>query len=130
MEIKSHTSSQQFPIASTNLISGEGKAKGTYGNKNLSEVLEQFNKEQLKEQKEQHSVSIKTIEEKVEGMNKLLDSHATSLKFNVHEKLERVYVQVVHKETEELVREIPPEAFLDMVATMLEQFGLLIDKRV
>ncbi|MFB4165230.1 flagellar protein FlaG [Alteribacillus sp. JSM 102045] len=48
----------------------------------------------------------------------------------MHEDLDRIYVQVLERETEEVVREIPPEKFLDMVASMLEQVGILVDEQV
>ncbi len=70
------------------------------------------------------------LDKQVENMNKLLDSSMTSLKFNVHDDLKRTYVQVVNRETDEVVKEIPPEKFLDMVASMLKHAGLIVDERI
>ncbi|WP_158736785.1 flagellar protein FlaG [Alteribacillus sp. YIM 98480] len=71
----------------------------------------------------------KELQEQADGMNKMLEASYTDLKFNVHEDLDRIYVQVLERETEEIVREIPPEKFLDMVASMLEQVGILVDEK-
>ncbi|TWI59960.1 flagellar protein FlaG [Halalkalibacter nanhaiisediminis] len=74
--------------------------------------------------------STEMLDKQVESMNKLLDASMTSLKFNVHEDLKRTYVQVVNRETDEVVKEIPPEKFLDMVASMLKHAGLIVDERI
>lgn len=52
-----------------------------------------------------------------------------SLRFKIHERLNEVIVQVVDSETEEVIREIPPEKLLDMFVNMLELAGLLVDER-
>ncbi|WP_096202436.1 flagellar protein FlaG [Bacillus sp. FJAT-45350] len=80
--------------------------------------------------KNKAKISREELDKQVEGMNKFLESNLTSLKFNIHEKLDRIYVQVVDKETDDVVREVPPEQFLDMVAAMLQHVGLIIDERV
>ncbi|WP_026672361.1 flagellar protein FlaG [Alkalihalobacterium bogoriense] len=94
--------------------------------KNASSVIQQsMDKGTKKEEK-----SNKVIEAQVDGLNKMLEPHSVGLKFNVHEKLDRLYVQVVDRNTDDVIREIPPEKFLDMVSSMLEHAGLLVDKKV
>ncbi|WP_017726262.1 flagellar protein FlaG [Halalkalibacterium ligniniphilum] len=70
-----------------------------------------------------------SLEKQAEELNQALEPHK-SFKFQVHEELERVFVQVVNRDTEEVIKEIPPEEFLDMVAEMLKYMGLIVDKRV
>jgi flagellar protein FlaG len=38
-------------------------------------------------------------------------------------------VQVIDRETEEVVREIPPESLLDFNASILRQAGLLVNEK-
>ncbi|WP_312889042.1 flagellar protein FlaG [Desertibacillus haloalkaliphilus] len=85
---------------------------------------------QRQSEKGSEKVSRADLEEQIEGMNQMLDLNFTSLKFNVHEDLDRLFVQVVNRDTDEVIREVPPEQFLDMVASMLEHVGLLIDERI
>ncbi|GAE26536.1 flagellar protein [Halalkalibacter wakoensis JCM 9140] len=85
--------------------------------------------EQLKTNKAE-DYSKEHLTKQVENMNELLETNKTALKFNVHEDLNRLYVQVVSKDTSEIVKEIPPEQFLDMVASMLKHAGLIVDQRV
>ena len=39
-------------------------------------------------------------------------------------------VKVINEDTNEVIREIPPEQILDMVAKMWELAGILVDKSV
>lgn len=70
------------------------------------------------------------MESMVEGLNEFLEPVETSVRFELHDKLERYYVTVVDKNTDEVVREIPPEKMLDMYAAMAEFMGILVDKKV
>jgi flagellar protein FlaG len=52
------------------------------------------------------------------------------LHFSVHETTGRTVVRVVDKETEKLIREIPPEEFLNLAAKLEEMIGIIFDKKV
>ena len=39
-------------------------------------------------------------------------------------------VKVINEETGEIIREIPPEKILDMVAKMWELAGILVDRKI
>lgn len=69
---------------------------------------------------------IKAIDKAV----KALQGPTTTLEMSVHEKTHQILVKVLNKETGELIREIPPEKTLDLVAKMMEIAGILIDEKV
>jgi len=50
--------------------------------------------------------------------------------FRVHEETERIIARVIDRETKEVIREIPPEKFLDMIARLQELAGVFIDEMV
>lgn len=77
-----------------------------------------------------HLVERVDIEGMVEGLNDFLEPINTSIRFVLHDKLDRYYVKVVDAQTEELVREIPPEQMLDMYAAMAEFMGLIVDEKI
>ena len=52
------------------------------------------------------------------------------LHFSVHKTTGRTIIRVVDKETEELIREVPPEEFLNLAARLDEMIGILFDKNV
>lgn len=60
---------------------------------------------------------------------KALEGPTTSLEISIHEKTHALMVKVMNKETGELIREVP-EKTLDLVASMMEIAGILIDERV
>ncbi|WZL73759.1 flagellar protein FlaG [Clostridiaceae bacterium 35-E11] len=67
--------------------------------------------------------------EMIEKSNKDLQMDNTSLKFSVHEKTKQILVKIVDNHTQEVIREIPSEKILDMVASMLERTGVFVDKK-
>lgn len=69
---------------------------------------------------------IKAIDKAV----KALQGPNTTLDISIHEKTHELMVKVLNKDTGELIREVPPEKTLDLVAKMMEIAGILIDERV
>ena len=57
----------------------------------------------------------------------MLDKVNKRLSFRVHDGSERMMVYVIDNKTNEVVREVPPEKFLDVIARIREFVGLLID---
>jgi flagellar protein FlaG len=66
----------------------------------------------------------------VEKALKLVQGPITYLDFSVHKSTKEVMVKVMNRETGEVIREIPPEKHLDLVADLMKMAGILVDKRV
>jgi flagellar protein FlaG len=71
----------------------------------------------------------KQLIEAIEKSNKDLILNNTSLKFSIHEATKEIIVKVIDNETKEIVKEIPPEKILDMIASMLEKTGIFVDNK-
>lgn len=69
------------------------------------------------------------IKESVENMNKELKTMETNLQFSVHKQTKQILVKIINSSTNEVIKEIPSEKILDMVAAMMERAGLILDKR-
>ncbi|AIQ55150.1 flagellar protein FlaG [Paenibacillus sp. FSL R7-0331] len=84
--------------------------------------------------KERQGVSVSAGEEHlirtIEKAFKSLQGPETMLDISIHEKTHKLMVKVMNKETGELIREVPPEKTLDLVAKMMELAGIMIDERV
>jgi len=65
-----------------------------------------------------------------EGEGKAFEARRTHLRFEWHEELREYYVRVIDETTNEVIREVPPKKWLDLVAHMLEHLGLLLDTHV
>ncbi len=69
------------------------------------------------------------IDAAVNKVNSTLDAFSFSLRYKIHDESNRVMVQVIDKETDELIREIPPERLLRLAAQIQEMIGLLLDTK-
>ncbi|AXF56305.1 flagellar protein FlaG [Salicibibacter kimchii] len=78
-------------------------------------------------EKKREGLGQKQMEAYVEEINDTLELTPTSLRFNIHEDLDRIYVHVVDRFSEEILREIPPEKLLDMTAAILKRAGIIVD---
>ena len=75
-------------------------------------------------------LSSNTAKKMTESLNNFLETTNTKLRYEFHNKLEKYYVTLVNKETDEVVREIPNKKLMDMHAAMLDFVGILIDKKI
>lgn len=55
--------------------------------------------------------------------------HNVGLRFSVHEATGRTIIRVVDKQTEELIKEIPAEQVLNLMAKIDEMMGIIFDER-
>ena len=70
------------------------------------------------------------IKEAVTKMNEMLAVNNSTSKFLYHEGLNRYYVTVVDKNTEEVVKEIPPKKLLDAFYEMQKMLGMVVDEKI
>lgn len=71
----------------------------------------------------------KEVKSKIDQANKELKHAKTGLDFKYHEATKRVSITVYDKDTQEVIREIPPEKSLDMLEKMWELAGMVVDDR-
>ena len=71
--------------------------------------------------------STESIKRAVENINKNLKNSEAI--FGIHEKTNRVTIKIVDRETKEVIKELPPEKTLDMIAKAWELAGLLVDEK-
>lgn len=63
--------------------------------------------------------------------NKMKQSNPqTRCEFTYHEDMNRVSIKLVNKETDEVVKEIPPEKTIKMIEKLWEVAGLLVDEKL
>lgn len=112
--------------------------KKNYNNENKSKIenkeseiktqpnnsLQQENKSSKKEE------LAEDVKESVEDINDIVEKVKEDLSFKIHDKTERLMVQIVDRSTKEVIKELPPEEMLDLAARIHEMVGLLIDEKV
>lgn len=75
----------------------------------------------------QNQASNEQIKQAVEKLNKSMSN--SEAVFGIHEKTNRVTIKIVDKETKKVIKELPPEKTLDMIAKVWEMAGILIDEK-
>ena len=79
---------------------------------------------------EQSEVTKEKVQDAVTKMNEMLELTNSTSKFLYHEGLDRYYVSVVDRETEEVVKEIPPKKLLDAFYEMQKMLGMIVDEKI
>lgn len=78
--------------------------------------------------RQQQERFLKAAEQVLSENGEKIDLQQNEVRLAQHEKTNRMVVTVVDKETEEVVREIPSEKILDMLAKMWDAAGLFVDE--
>lgn len=96
----------------TNVVENS-QEKSFFGNEEQSGKEQQASNEQIRKA--------------VEQMNKSMGNSEAI--FGVHEGTNRVTIKIVDKSTKEVIKELPPEKTLDMIARIWDMAGILVDER-
>ncbi len=78
-------------------------------------------------QESQEAANNKALKRAVEEVNRKVKNN--ELIFGIHDATNRVTIKVVDRNTKEVIREIPPEETLDMIAKVWELAGIMIDEK-
>ena len=102
-------------------------SKGSNDNQNNKQQQDRAGVQSDKE------IAPEKIKEAVEDLNKRVKQPSvikhTQLSFKYHDDTNRISITVTDSDTDEVIREIPPEKALDMLAKAWEMAGLLVDER-
>ena len=71
--------------------------------------------------------SDKQIQDAIKSINK--HANGTEAVFGIHEKTNRVTIKIVDKKTKEVIKEVPPEKTLDLIAKAWELAGIMVDEK-
>lgn len=115
-------------VDNVSLAGGQSSIPGSNQN-TRSEKRESVSNEVTKRQSNVSAPTERQLIEAIESGNKELKSLQTNLRFSIHEKTKQITVKIIDTATDEVIKEVPSEKILDMVAAMMEQAGILVDKR-
>lgn len=126
MRIESNTNS----YCNSNSQVDVGKKEATplvvkKSNQHLKEAVNNVPNDVLaKPQVDEHQVI-----EAIEKANKQIKCYDRKLEFSIHEKTKQIMVKVINTEDDSIIREIPSEKILDMVAKLWEMAGVFVDEK-
>ena len=75
------------------------------------------------------NVSPEKVKSAIADINKKIRPTNTQCEFKYHEQTKRISITVRDRDTDEVIKEIPPEKTLDMIAKTLELAGILVDEK-
>ena len=67
------------------------------------------------------------IKKAIEDINK--KAYNSEAIFGIHEETNRITIKIVDRSTKEVIKELPPEKTLDLIAKVWEMAGLLVDEK-
>ncbi len=134
MSIQAQTVVQAKPVVQTERSTGNESASTTVQEVQKMDpmltVVQDSKQKDAGRQAEQQNKEQPTneqIKKAVEQLNKnMFNSEAV---FGIHEGTNRVTIKIVDKDTKEVIKELPPEKTLDMIAKVWEMAGILVDER-
>lgn len=124
----------QFSLTASSTISKSSGAESSHSTEPTSQVKPSSPIQETKGIGEKQGAHVSIAEEQlirtIEQAVKSLQGPQTTLEISIHEKTHDIMVKVLNKDTGELIREVPPEKTLDLVAKMMEIAGILVDEKI
>jgi len=74
--------------------------------------------------------SLEELEESIKKLNTTAEAFNVELRFRMDEQTkDHIVVSVIERETEQVIRKIPPEQVVNMVAQIQDLIGVFVDTR-
>lgn len=81
------------------------------------------------EQKEKNHANGKQLQMAVSDANNKMKQSKTKAEFSYHEPTKTVSIKIMDEDTNEVIKEIPPQETLDMIVKMWELAGIMVDEK-
>jgi flagellar protein FlaG len=82
--------------------------------------------EETPETAERAAVQNEQIKNAIDKINEKANTEAV---FGIHEATNRVMIKIIDKDSKEVIKELPPEETLDMIAKVWELAGIFVDEK-
>lgn len=127
MRVEGVTVIRPTPIVEGSETNRGNKTKQTENKEfNISKAVEGMEQDA----KERPNIGEEEIIRAIEKANSTLRGVDKRFEFSIHEGTREIMVKVIDDTTDEIIREIPPEKILDMVAKIWELVGILVDRKI
>lgn len=70
------------------------------------------------------------VEQTLEKLNRLMGLIDKRMEFKIHDETNRVMVKIIDQDNGEILSEIPPEKTLDLLSSIQDVVGLIVDEKV
>lgn len=90
---------------------------------NQSEVQNQANENR------KVAKSKSTIDSTISETNSKIKMSNTQLKYHIDEETQRISIKIIDKDTDKVIREVPPEETLEAIKKIWEIAGIIVDEK-
>ncbi len=68
------------------------------------------------------------LQDAINKINRTMETYNTELRFSIHEDSGETMVKVINTKDDTVIRQIPPEYILDIVAHVKRMLGIIVDR--
>ncbi|MBE5963189.1 MAG: flagellar protein FlaG [Lachnospiraceae bacterium] len=110
-------------------------ATGTSASVNPTKEIEKVQNDgkvtadQTQDPRTMNEQDLKKVKDAVGEINSKLKNTQTRCEYEVNERINRVSIKIMDKNTDEVIREVPPEKTLEMIEKAWEIAGLIVDEK-
>lgn len=95
---------------------------------NKEDPKNRFSEQTQNQTNETQQSSSDALQKAVENLNKKMMNNSEAI-FGIHEGTNRITIKIVDKDTKKVIKELPAEKTLDMIAKVWEMAGILVDEQ-
>jgi flagellar protein FlaG len=103
--------------------------KEAVSNESASVILEDKGNYIADDKNNLKNVTNNDIKKSISEINSKINKNTEAI-FGIHDDTNRVTIKIVDKDTKEVIKEIPPEKTLEMIAKIWEFAGILVDEKL
>ena len=111
----------------TGILSSSNLDNSNISKNTTSRELKEVKKKQESEDNIRKA-SKETVERTVQALKNYIESNKRALNISVHEETGTIMVKVISEKDGKVIREVPPEKFLDLAAKIEEFVGSLFNE--
>lgn len=78
---------------------------------------------------ENRKVAKSTIDSTISETNSKIKMSNTQLKYHIDEETQRISIKIIDKDTDKVIREVPPEETLEAIKKIWEIAGIIVDEK-
>lgn len=111
---------------SVKVVNDTGKIADTTGN---TDSGNQYTAQQASTATENKRVAQSTIDSTISETNSKIKMSNTQLKYSVDKETQRISIKIIDKDTDKVIREVPPEETLEAIKKIWEIAGIIVDEK-
>ncbi len=117
----SDTSGNSVKVVNDTQKVAETAGENNSGSNNQNEVQNQAN--------ENRKIAKSTIDSTISETNSKIKMSNTQLKYHIDDETQRISIKIIDKDTDKVIREVPPEETLEAIKKIWEIAGIIVDEK-